>query len=242
MTDKIRCVVVDDEPLAIELLEKHIEQFSQLQLVASCQQAIKAFEVLNKEPVDLLFLDIQMPGMTGLELVRSLSNPPAIILTTAYREYAAESYELDVVDYLLKPITIHRFMQSINRYMSRTEGGSVTSEQKSATPKGAEEETMMYVNVNRKHVRVIFDEILYVESLKDYVSIHLPDQKITTKNKISDFEGKLPSYFLRVHRSFIVNRHKITAFTAQDVEIGSTEIPIGVSFKREVLKRLEGGL
>jgi len=235
MKKLIKCLVVDDEPLAIELLEKHIEQFPNLELVKSCWNAFDAFEVLKNESIDLVFLDIQMPGLTGLELVRSLKNPPGIIFTTAFRQYAADSYELDVIDYLIKPITIDRFLKSVNRYMGRQNQPPqivVHDPETSAVP------DYIYISANRKYVKVVFEDILYVESLKDYVCIHLSNQEISTKDKISDFEGKLPEYFLRIHRSFIVNTRKITAYTAQDIEIDQLEIPIGISYKKEVINQL----
>lgn len=235
MKSLIKCLVVDDEPLAIELLEKHIEQFPNLELVRSCWNAFDAFEVLKSEPIDLIFLDIQMPGLTGLELVKSLKNPPGIIFTTAFRQYAADSYELDVIDYLIKPITIQRFLKSVNRYMSRQNQPLHFEEPNQGVPA---EPDYVYLSANRKYVKVVFEDIIYIESLKDYVCIHLSDQEISTKDKISDFELKLPDHFLRIHRSFIVNTRKITAFTAQDIEIGQQEIPIGISYKKEVINQL----
>lgn len=238
MSDSIKCLIVDDEPLAIMLIEKHISQIPQLEIIATCQNALEAFEILKKESIDLLFLDIQMPVLTGIEFAKSLQHPPSIIFTTAYREYAVESYELEVVDYLLKPITFTRFFKAINKFInSRQEAKSVPSNPSLTTDSSPD---FIYVNANKKHIKIQFQDILYVESLKDYVRIHTVDQRITTKDKISEFEQKLPNYFLRIHRSFIINQRQITAFTAHDVEIGKTEIPIGVSYKKsvfEVLKR-----
>ncbi|MEO0331874.1 MAG: LytTR family DNA-binding domain-containing protein [Bacteroidota bacterium] len=234
---KINCLVVDDEPLAAKLLTRHIDQFSQLNLVATCENALEAFNILQKESVDLLFLDIQMPGIDGLRFARSLQHPPSIIFTTAYRDYAVESYELDVVDYLLKPITIDRFLKSITKYLGRADNNRVREYPQEITADN--EASFMYVSTNRKFVKIQFDDVLYVESLKDYVGIHLPDQRILTKEKISEFEQKLPPQFLRIHRSFIVNIDKITAYTMHDVEIQGREIPIGVSYKKEVVKFLK---
>ncbi len=239
MSDTIKCLIIDDEPLAIMLIEKHVSQLPQLEIVASCQNALEAFEILKKEPIDLLFLDIQMPVLTGLEFAKSLQHPPSIIFTTAYREYALESYELNVVDYLLKPITFTRFFKAINKFLNgRQQEAAPVVQVTAATP--AEPE-YIYVNANKKHIKVLFQDILYVESIKDYVRIHTTDQWITTKDKISEFEQKLPDYFLRIHRSFIVNKRKLTAFTAHDVEIGETEIPIGISYKKRVFEVLKKG-
>ncbi|NER12461.1 response regulator [Leptobacterium flavescens] len=234
---KVNCLVVDDEPLAADLLEKHIEKFSQLKLVASCWNAIEAFEILKKEPIDLIFLDIQMPGLTGIEFLRSLKNPPSVIFTTAYRDYAVESYELDVVDYLLKPITIDRFFKSINKYLYKVGSPPDTTVYLKNTE--TEEDLFIYVNTNRKYVKIRFEEVLFVESLKDYVCIHTREQDISTKDKISEFEKKLPEYFLRVHRSYIINTKKISAYTAHDIEINDREIPIGISYKKEVMAFLQ---
>lgn len=236
INQKTRCMVVDDEPLAIRLLEKHIQQFSQLELVASCWNAIEAFEILKKEEIDLIFLDIQMPGLTGIDFLKSLNNPPAVVFTTAYREYAVESYELDVIDYMLKPVTMERFFRAINKYLDQT-----TSDSAFTTPSntaGPSEEVHIFVNTNRKHVKIIFEEVLYVESMKDYVCIHTEGRTVMTKDKISEFEKKLPDYFLRVHRSFIVNTRKISAYSAHDIELGEKEIPIGVSYKQVVINFL----
>lgn len=234
---KVRCLLVDDEPLALRLLEKHLRQFPQFHLVAGCSNAIEAFEVLKQEPVDLIFLDIQMPVLTGIDFVKSLQNRPSIIFTTAYREYAVESYELDVVDYLLKPVTIDRFFKAINKYLNRTESLPAKVSQTILT--GSDEDQFIYVTTNRRHVKVSFESVLYVESVKDYVRIHTPDKRIMTKERISAFVEKLPDYFIRIHRSYIVNTRKITAYTAHDIEIGGKEIPIGISYKQKVMEVLQ---
>ena len=236
-SEKINCLVVDDEPLATNLLKRHIEQFPQLRLIATCGNAIEAFDLLRNESVDLLFLDIQMPSIDGIKFARSLQHPPSIIFTTAYRDYAVESYELDVIDYLLKPITIERFFRSINKYFIRIENSGLS--QAPAEDVEDNDEQFMYVNTNRKHVKIRLNEVLYVESLKDYVSINFSEKQVLTKDKISEFEQKLPSYFLRVHRSYLVNAQKITAYTMHDIEIGEKEIPIGVSYKKEVVSFLQ---
>ncbi|OJJ22954.1 hypothetical protein BKI52_00960 [marine bacterium AO1-C] len=243
MKKTIHCMVVDDEPLAIGLLEKHIQQFSQLNLVASCWNAVQALEVLNQEKIDLLFLDIQMPGLTGLEFAQSLQNPPEIIFTTAYRDYAVESYELNVIDYLVKPITFNRFFKAVNKYFDKVAIQPVNtppiSITKAPSPPSNEDNSFIYVNTNRKYTKVLFEEVLYIESIKDYIQIHTEREPVMTKEKISEFTDQLPAYFLRIHRSYIVNTKKITAFTQQDIEINQLEIPIGISYKQEVLKFLK---
>ncbi len=224
-------MIVDDEPLAIKLLTAHVNQIDQLELVATAGNPIEAIGLLKENDIDLLFLDIQMPVLTGIELVKALQNRPDVIFTTAYRDYAVESYELDVVDYLMKPITFVRFVQSINKYLDKKTTPII---EQSNNTQNSENESI-YVNVNRRYVKVVFKEIKYVESVKDYISIHTLSDTIITKDTITNFETKLPSNFLRIHRSFIVNRSKITAFTSHDIEIETKEIPIGGSYRDEVL-------
>jgi len=233
---KTRCIIIDDEPLAVELIKEHTSKFSNIEIVGACNNAIEGLELLKSNEVDLMFLDIQMPMLTGIEFLKSLSNPPKVIFTTAYREYAIESYELEVVDYLLKPISFDRFFKAINKYFKSIESAKTTNTTQSTKE---EDSVFMYVNMNKKHHKIMFADILYAESLKDYVRVHTIDSSITTKDKISDFEKKLPSSFIRTHRSYIVNSEKITAFTAQDIEIGNIEVPIGISYKQNVLKALK---
>lgn len=241
MSDKVKCLIVDDEPLALQLIQSHIERLPQLEIVAACQNALEAFDLLKKEQIDLVFLDIQMPVLTGIEFVKSLQHPPSIIFTTAYREYAVESYELEVVDYLLKPITFTRFFKAINKYINQNKVPQASQVIPQAAPTAeTSEDSFLYVNANKKRIKVLFQEVEYIESLKDYIRIHQASGSITTKEKISEFEQKLPPYFLRIHRSFIVNTKQITAYTAHDVEIKDKEIPIGGSYKKEVFERLGG--
>ncbi len=233
---KVRCIIIDDEPLAIMLIEVHIAKIPNLEVIATCNNALDGFEELKSKEVDLMFLDIQMPLLTGIEFLKSLSNPPKVIFTTAYREYAIESYELDVVDYLLKPISFDRFFKAINKYFKAVESKYTTEIDNSEKEQNSD---FIYVNVNKKHYKVLFSEILYAESLKDYVQIHTKEKTIITKDKISDFEQKLPEHFIRTHRSYIVNMDEITAYTSHDVELGALEIPIGVSYKKQLLKILK---
>lgn len=229
---KVQCLIIDDEPLAASLIEDYVSKVPQLEAVAICTNALDAFEILKTKKIDLLFLDIQMPTLTGIEFLKSLRNPPKVILTTAYREYAIESYELEVLDYLLKPISFNRFFQAIDKYFKTAEFIKTSPLEEESKEDAT---NFLYVNMNKKHHKVLFDDILYVESLKDYIRIHTSENSIMTKEKISDFEEMLPSTFLRTHRSYIVNTQKVTAFTTQDVEIGKLEIPIGISYKKQVL-------
>lgn len=237
MSEVIKCMVVDDEPLAVSLLSSYVELAPNLILVATAQNPIEAIQLLKDTEVDLLFLDIQMPVLNRLELVRTLHDPPDVIFTTAYRDYAVESYELGVVDYLMKPITMVRFLQAIEKYSSRrNEVQKIIKAEEGETKR---HDDKIYVNVNKRYVKVVFGEIKYVESVKDYIHIHTTEETIITKDKLSEFESKLPSSFLRIHRSFIVNMGKVTAFTSHDVELGTKELPIGASYKEEVLTALK---
>lgn len=232
---KTKCLIVDDEPLAIQLIKTHIEQDARLELVASYQNPMAAFGALKKEKVDLIFLDIQMPLLTGIEFLKSIPHPPAVIFTTAYRDYAIEAYELNVVDYLLKPITFQRFFKAINKYCQQAKNADLSSPELPAPPP----RTYIYIKDSRRTFKVKLADILYIESIRDYIRIHLAKSSLMTKEKISDFEQKLPAPFLRVHRSFIINTHHINAFTSSAIEILETAIPIGVSYKQKVMKVLK---
>jgi DNA-binding LytR/AlgR family response regulator len=236
---KIRCLLVDDEPLAITLLQQHIAQMDLLEVIAVCPNGVKALEVLRVKEVDLLFLDIRMPALGGIELLKMLRHPPKVIITTAYREYALDGYDLDIVDYLLKPITFDRFLKAIERFLRHIQppAGHVAAFPIAPAASAAGKAPNLYVKSGYRNVRVSTDTILYIESLKDYVKIHTATGAITSKYKISDMEAELESgFFLRIHRSFIVNLKQVTAFTASHVEVGNTELPIGESYKELVLK------
>ncbi len=231
---KVKCLIVDDEPLAIRLIEKHIAKIETLEVVATCQTALKAFEILSTQPIDLLFLDIKMPDMTGIEFLRSLKNPPKTILTTAYRDYAIESYDLRVMDYLLKPITFERFFKAIDKFLEETTKPILKVNTATANE-------YIFIKSGIKNHKVLLNDILFIESLKDYIRISLGDRSITSKYKISDIELELdPTTFLRIHRSFIINTTKITAFSLNEIEIQGKELPIGASYRNAVLSYLEG--
>ena len=234
MNSKINCLIVDDEPLAIGVVKDYINQVPQLNLVDTCADAMQAFQKLSNESIDLVFLDIEMPGMNGIEFIKSLSNPPSVILTTAYREYAMESYEIEVVDYLLKPISFNRFFKAVNKYLN------LNKETTPASPgMPASSRSSIFVYSDKKNVKVYLDDILYVESIKDYIRIHTLDRTVISKDTISKYERLLPDSFLRVHRSFIINTLMISAFTTHDVELGSLELPIGTSYKKAVSDKLK---
>lgn len=226
----IKCIVVDDEPLARSLIEGHIAEVPFLQHLGSFKNAVLASDFLSKNRIDLIFLDIQMPMLTGIEFLRSIANPPKVIFTTAYREYAVESYELEIVDYLLKPITFTRFFKAV----SKLKAAAAPAQETITTA------DHIFVQINKKHVKLVLEDILYAESLKDYLKIHLKNEVLVVKQRISAFAKSLPEdKFLQVHRSYLVALNKITAFTQQDLEIGQVEIPIGGIYKEFVLATLK---
>ena len=234
---KTKYMIVDDEPLARDLIRSHIEKLENLEIVAECHNAMKALSVLREKHVDLIFMDIQMPQITGIEFLKTLKHPPKIILTTAYREYALEGFELDVVDYLLKPITFERFLKSVNKFyqMSQEQVQVVPG----ATSEKLQEEQYIYVKENKRVIKIYLSEIKYIEGLSEYVQIFTDKRKIVTKTSMSFMEEKLPAEnFLRIHKSYIVPIKKIEAFTANTIEIQGKELPIGRNFKNTVLSSL----
>lgn len=232
----IRCLIIDDEPLAIEVIKTHLSKLEELELVAAFNNPVEALEIINTNTIDLIFLDIEMPLLTGIEFLKTVDNLPKVIFTTAYRNFAIESYELEVVDYLLKPISFSRLFKAVNKFKKQTK----VPVMETAISEESITNDHMYVNANKKFIKIKFDDILYIESVKDYVRIHLPTKSVVTKDSISNFEDKLPNTFLRIHRSFIVNSKKVTAFTKVDVEIGKIEIPISASYKEGVIGFLSG--
>lgn len=222
---KLRCLVVDDEPLGRKLMVENINTIPFLELVGTAKTAFEAMDIINSRQVDLVFLDIQMPGMRGTQLVESLTEKPMIIFVTAYEEFAVESYNLEVVDYLMKPVSIERFTKAVNKAYDRFKLIKNVSNTKT------EEESLgyMFVNVEYSLVKINFDKITHIEGLKDYVKIHVTDQvhPILTKSTLKGLEERLPSnQFLRVQKSFIVNLNKIEAIRNHRISIGKFEIPV----------------
>ncbi len=229
----LKCIMVDDEPLAVEVLESYIARIDRLEVIGTFNNAIKAFEFLQQQTVDLIFLDIQMPRLTGLEFVKTMTHPPKIVFTTAYREYALEGFELEAVDYLLKPIAFDRFLKAISKIVPEA---PVTTE---PLVRFSDEDPFVYFKVDKKMVKIRLGDILYIESLKDYVKVVTLEKEIITHQQISYMEHKLPeNQFIRVHRSFIVAIDKVEAFSATDIEMGKYHIPIGRNYKNEVTSRL----
>lgn len=236
MITKIRCIIVDDEPMAREILESHLAKIDAIEVLGSCKSAIEAFNVISTEKVDLIFLDINMPEISGLSFAKSINKNIKIIFTTAYREYAVDGFDLQAVDYLLKPISFERLLQGVNKYFNE----STTVQQEETKEIIQEKSDSIFVRSDRKMIKINFLEILFIESLSDYIKIHLKDKNVVTRETISNIEAKLPQHdFLRVHRSYIVALNSITSFTNELLEIGKKQIPISRSYKDGVLKRLE---
>lgn len=236
MHRNIRCLIADDEPPAREIIHRYIENIPGLQLVKECPNALEVLRYLQGEEVDLIFLDINMPQLKGNELLKILKNPPKIILTTAHPEYALEGYELDVVDYLLKPIQFERFVKAVHKAVQLNENNNAST---SFPLSEAGQESFVYFRADRKMVKVMLADILYIESMKDYVKVVTPNNVIVTKQSITSVEAMLPEkQFIRTHRSFIVSLSKIKSFTHELIEIDKTEVPIGKLFRNNVLKLL----
>jgi DNA-binding LytR/AlgR family response regulator len=223
---KLKTLIVDDEPLALDLLETFIERMDNLELVGRCQNGIEAFNRLQNESIDLLFLDIEMPTLDGYELLKSLSNPPQVVITTAYREYAVEGFELEVLDYLVKPFPFQRFVKAV---------------QKAIPPVLAEENqpNSLFVKVDKRIIKVPFENIFYIESLKDYLKIHTCTGTLVTLQTMQGICDLLPSdQFLRIHKSFTVATKKVSVIDANDLEINGKSLPIGRSFREEILEKI----
>lgn len=226
---KYNCIVVEDEPLAVEIMEDYIQQIPFLSLKKVCTDALAAMEVLHAEKIDLIFLDIHLPKLKGLDFLHTLKNPPKVIITTAYHQYALKSYDYQVVDYLLKPIEFNRFLAAVNKIQP---GAITTTESSSGV---SPERVHFFFNVAKKKVKVFVDEILYIEAQKEYIKIQTIDKTIVTKVQLSALEELLPgNNFIRVHRSFIIAKDKVEAYSIHDIEIGGTVIPIGRNYKEFV--------
>lgn len=225
---KITCCIVDDEPQAIILLKTYLQEFENLDLIGECSSAIEVTNFLRQNHVDLMFLDIQMPKFTGIELLKILKNPPAVILTTAHREYALEGYNLDIVDYLLKPITFDRFILAIERFYTRTKGGF--KNQLNLISPQSNNLILLKSGATTQQINML--NVLYVESLKDYLLIHFENGKeVRFKYKIGQLESELIPCFVRVHKSFIVNTEKVTVFSYSEIWLSDICIPVGQKYK-----------
>jgi len=238
MTQKIKCVIVDDEPIALDILTTYIERVDQLALVARCKNAFEAFNFLQSNAADLLFMDIKMPQMTGIDFVKNFKNHPKVIFTTAYEEYALESYELDVVDYLLKPISFQRFFKALSKVFKTMP--ALVQPTVEILPETTPKQPFIILKVDKKNVKVYLSEILYIESLDHNARVKTVGKELFTYQKISYLEEILPTnQFIRIHRSFMVAIDKIEAFSSTIIEVSGKELPIGRNYKALVMKMLK---
>lgn len=229
------CIIVEDEPLAAEVLQDYVKQVPFLNLKGICTDAIFAMEMLQIEKIDLMFLDIHLPKLKGIDFIKTLKNPPQIIVTTAYHEYALQGYEYNVLDYLLKPIEFNRFLMAVNKLRHTVNVGEPFS-----VVHVTEERKHLFFNVSKKKVKIFLDEILYIESLKEYIRVVTKSKSIITKYQLGQIEEALSkNNFIRIHRSFIVSKDKIDAYTVTEVEINGMQIPVGRGYKDSVLALLE---
>ena len=231
-----KCIIVDDEPMARDVVRRYIDKISTLKLIGEFGNAIDAAVFLQENAVDMIFLDIRMPQLSGTDFVRCLKNTPKIIFTTAHKEYAHEGFDLDVTDYLLKPIRFDRFLKAVNkafpqRHRETEANGALLNEENNTV------NSFIYLRVDRKMIKVLLDDILYIESDKDYVKVFTEKGFIITRQTIASVEAMLSeSRFIRVHRSYIVSLGRIKSFTAETVEVGNKELPIGKLYRNNFLK------
>lgn len=227
-----KCLIIEDEPLAAEVIIEYIQQLSHLELTAVCTNAIDGLQVLNTETIDILFLDINLPRLSGIDFLRSLVKKPAVIFITAHREYALEGYELDIVDYLLKPVAFSRFLMAVNKITER-------SQQVNVNDSINQLKDHLFVNVSRKRQKILYSDIVYLESKREYVSIVTQQGSYLTKIQLSELEKQLDNTaFIRIHRSFIVSKRKIKAYNSTEVDLDAIQIPIGRNYKEQVLSQL----
>ncbi|HKK10103.1 MAG TPA: LytTR family DNA-binding domain-containing protein [Bacteroidales bacterium] len=228
-----RCIIIDDEPIAIRVIENHLKSFSQFECRGGFTRAVDALTLLNSEKIELLFLDIHMPEVSGLDFLKALPSPPKVIFTTAYRNFAVDAFELDAVDYLMKPIAFDRFMKAINKFLGQAEEHQV-----SHTVQDAKRESII-LKVDKKSYKVLLSNILYVESMDNYIKVHTNNGTLICYESLSGVEERLPgSLFLRIHRSFIINVERLELFTNSYLKINNQDLPIGRGYKKDVLNRL----
>ncbi|MGN8072793.1 LytTR family DNA-binding domain-containing protein [Mucilaginibacter sp. SG564] len=231
---KINCMIVDDEPIARDILQTYIQRVPELELVKSCRNATEAYEGLYGQQVDLIFLDIQMPVITGTEFMRSLRKPPLVVFTTAYSSYAVEGFELNSVDYLLKPITFERFYQAVQKVSERMAIKQIQ------VPETEHQPGYLFIRQDNRLVRVEHDQILYIQAERDFSSVYLKETRLLAGMHLKLFEDLLPlKQFLRVHRSYIVNLKAIRAIKGNVIELENAEVPIGASNREELFQRLQ---
>ena len=234
MSKPISCLIVDDEAIAREIIASHLSKINNIEIVKSCSNAIEAFNCISNNTINLVFLDINMPEISGIAFAKSINKDIKVIFTTAYRDYAVEGFELQAVDYLLKPIAFERLLKAVNTYFDVYNTKEIT------TNKTEESIDFMFVRSERRMLKIDFNAIIYIESYSDYIKIHLPTETIVTRETISAIEAKLPKQqFMRIHRSYIISIRHIESFTNEHITISEKALPISRSYKKEVLKVLE---
>lgn len=226
---KLRCVITDDEPMARKGLQGYIEKLGFLELVATCQDAVQLGNVLKEQPVDLIFLDIEMPYLSGVDFLSGIHHPPKVIIVSAYEQYALKGYELDVADYLLKPVSFERFLKAVNKVYDQFEKENTDQVQSGS----------IFVKTSQKYEKVNFDDILFVEGMENYISIQTADNKLVAHSKLSAFIQKLPQRnFVQIHKSFVVNIDKVTSLEGNQLGIGSYKLPVSRNYSAQIREML----
>ena len=232
----IRCLLVDDEPLALDVLEALLTNIDDIKIIEKCTSAVEAFEVLGAHKIDLLFLDIEMPELSGLELIRNLVNPPDVVFVTAHRDYALDGFEHDVLDFLLKPVSLPRMLKTLDRFRNQRQNTFIPTSEHQTQARSS----FITVHINRQSHRVTLDEIRYIESLKDYIKIYTETGTLVVRETIGGFAKRLnQNEFLRIHRSYIISLQKVKAFDAAQVELPGKTLPLGPHYQRKALARLQ---
>jgi DNA-binding LytR/AlgR family response regulator len=238
-SNKTRCLIIDDEPLAIKLIRTHLSKLDSFEIAGECKNALKAVEFLKKEKIDLMFLDINMPEIAGLDFLKTIPDPPYVIITTAFREYAIEGYDLDVVDFLLKPISFERFLKAINRYCNRTRSSQLRNGNNS---NDTQDKMYLHIQDGKNIFKLPYEDVIYFEGYGEYVKVITISKTYLVRDSLTDFENKFsPGHFIRIHKSYIVNIHKITGFSTIQVILKTTQLPIGRMYREKVMSTLREG-
>ncbi len=235
----MKCIIVDDEPLSQEVVERYVNDFPRLELIATCSNAIDAIEVIQNQSIDLIFLDINMPKLSGINFLKSLDNPPLVIFTTAYPEYAVQGFELDVVDYLLKPFSFDRFLKAVNKAIIKL---NVLNEEKPINAGNSNEQNYLLIKADKKIYKTNYDDILYFQSCGDYVKIFTVEKTLVSNKTLKDIYSELPEHlFARIHKSYIIPLKRISFIEGNLVYIKKESLPIGLSYKEDLLVKLKKG-
>lgn len=229
---KYQCIIIDDEPIAIKVIQEHLEKFSNVECLGGFTKALDAIEKVNNKNIDLLFLDINMPGISGIEFFKSLTIKPKVIFTTAYRNFAVDAFDLDALDYLVKPISFDRFLKAMNKFFACYKEQIILNEDRCLT------KDYIILKSDKKNYKIKFQDISFIESLDNYIKVHTNDLSIICYERLSGLEKELSDDFIRIHRSYIINLSKVDVFTSAYVEINNQKFTIGRNYKEEVAKRL----